>query len=113
MPKKPVSSAKSPATKPAATDSTGAKVSATANVDANGNWTASSANLGGLKDGNITVKSDKVRAVLEFGKKLVPVLPDDAVSYDDASNNRALISGHSALIWNPPSAWAVARCKRF
>ncbi|MBS0640716.1 MAG: extracellular solute-binding protein [Acetobacteraceae bacterium] len=61
------------------------------------------------KDGNITVKSDKVRAVLEFGKKLVPVLPDDAVSYDDASNNRALISGHSALIWNPPSAWAVAR----
>ena len=32
-----------------------------------------------------------------------------AVSYDDASNNRALISGESALIWNPPSAWAVAR----
>lgn len=36
-------------------------------------------------------------------------LPDDAVSYDDASNNRALISGKSALIWNPPSAWAVAK----
>ena len=33
----------------------------------------------------------------------------DAVSYDDASNNRALISGKSALIWNPPSAWAVAK----
>jgi ABC-type glycerol-3-phosphate transport system substrate-binding protein len=31
------------------------------------------------------------------------------VSYDDASNNRALISGKSALIWNPPSAWAVAK----
>ena len=28
---------------------------------------------------------------------------------DDASNNRALISGQSALIWNPPSAWAVAK----
>ena len=37
------------------------------------------------------------------------VLPADAVSYDDASNNRALISGKSALIWNPPSAWAVAK----
>ena len=36
-------------------------------------------------------------------------LPADAVSYDDASNNRALISGKSALIFNPPSAWAVAK----
>ena len=61
------------------------------------------------KDGKITVKSDKVRAVLEYGQKLVKVLPADAVSYDDASNNRALISGQSALIWNPPSAWAVAK----
>ncbi|PPQ34502.1 ABC transporter substrate-binding protein [Rhodopila globiformis] len=61
------------------------------------------------KDGNITVKSDKVRAVLEFGQTFVKVLPDDAVSYDDASNNRALIAGKSALIWNPPSAWAVAK----
>jgi ABC-type glycerol-3-phosphate transport system substrate-binding protein len=61
------------------------------------------------KDGNVTVKSDKVRAVLEYAQKLVKVLPDDAVSYDDASNNRALISGKSALIWNPPSAWAVAK----
>jgi ABC-type glycerol-3-phosphate transport system substrate-binding protein len=61
------------------------------------------------KDGNVQVKSDKVRQVLEYGAKLVKVLPKDAVSFDDASNNRALISGQSALIWNPPSAWAVAR----
>ncbi|HVZ07115.1 MAG TPA: ABC transporter substrate-binding protein [Rhodopila sp.] len=61
------------------------------------------------KDGTITVKSDKVRQVLEFGQKLVKALPDDAVSFDDASNNRALIAGKSALIWNPPSAWAVAK----
>lgn len=61
------------------------------------------------KDGNVTVKSDKVKQVLEHGQKLVKALPDDAVSYDDASNNRALISGQSALVWNPPSAWAVAK----
>ena len=61
------------------------------------------------KDGNVQVKSDKVRQVLEYAAKLVKVLPKDAVSYDDASNNRALISGQSALIWNPPSAWAVAK----
>ena len=30
-------------------------------------------------------------------------------SWDDASNNRALISGKAAYIWNPPSAWAVAK----
>ena len=59
--------------------------------------------------GDITVKSDQVNQVLEYMQKLVKFLPADAVSYDDASNNRALISGKSALIWNPPSAWAVAR----
>lgn len=58
--------------------------------------------------GEITLKTDAVRQALEFGKKLLPFLPPDAVSYDDASNNRALISGQSALICNPPSAWAVA-----
>ena len=59
--------------------------------------------------GDITVKSDNVRQVLEYAQQLVKVLPADAVSYDDASNNRALISVQTALIWNPPSAWAVAR----
>ncbi len=59
--------------------------------------------------GDITVRSDAVRQVLEYAQQLVKFLPADAVSYDDASNNRALISGQSALIWNPPSAWAVAR----
>jgi ABC-type glycerol-3-phosphate transport system substrate-binding protein len=59
--------------------------------------------------GDITVKTDAVRQVLEYAQQLVKFLPADAVSYDDASNNRALISGQSALIWNPPSAWAVAR----
>lgn len=59
--------------------------------------------------GNITIDSDAVRQVLEYGQKLVKFLPADTVSYDDASNNRALISGASALIWNPLSAWAVAR----
>lgn len=59
--------------------------------------------------GNVVVDSDAVKQVLEYGQKLVKVLPADSVSYDDASNNRALISGHSALIFNPPSAWAVAK----
>jgi ABC-type glycerol-3-phosphate transport system substrate-binding protein len=60
-------------------------------------------------EGNIQVKSDKMRAFLEKAQQWVKYYPDDAVSYDDASNNRALISGKSALIFNPPSAWAVAK----
>ena len=59
--------------------------------------------------GEITVDSPQVRTMLEYCQKLLKFFPPDAVSYDDASNNRALISGRSALIMNPPSAWAVAK----
>ena len=59
--------------------------------------------------GDITVKSDAVRQALEFYKKLIAVLPTDAPSWDDASNNKWLISGRGAMILNPPSAWAVAK----
>ncbi len=58
--------------------------------------------------GDVTVRSDAVRQVLDYAKRLMPLLPPDVYSWDDASNNRALISGKSALIFNPPSAWAVA-----
>ena len=59
--------------------------------------------------GNITVKTDAVRQSLEFYKKLIPFLPPDVAAWDDANNNKWLISGKGALIMNPPSAWAVAR----
>jgi len=59
-------------------------------------------------EGKITVKSDETRQVLEWFKKIVPSLPDDVWAWDDAGNNKWLISGKGALIMNPPSAWAVA-----
>jgi ABC-type glycerol-3-phosphate transport system substrate-binding protein len=59
--------------------------------------------------GNVTVKSDPVRQVLEYAKKLAAFVPPDAPSWDDSSNNKWLISGKGALIFNPPSAWAVAK----
>ena len=58
--------------------------------------------------GAIQMKSAAMREVLEYAQRLVKFLPADAQSWDDASNNRALISGQSAMIFNPPSAWAVA-----
>jgi ABC-type glycerol-3-phosphate transport system substrate-binding protein len=60
------------------------------------------------QEGNIAVKSDATRQVLEWFKKLVPSLPADVFAWDDSSNNKWLISGRGALIMNPPSAWAVA-----
>ena len=59
--------------------------------------------------GNITVKTDAVRQGLEFYKKLMAFLSPDVPAWDDASNNRWLISGRGAMIMNPPSAWAVAK----
>lgn len=59
--------------------------------------------------GDITVKTDQVRQAMEFYKKLIAFLPPDAPSWDDASNNKWLISGRGAMILNPPSAWAVAK----
>ncbi len=58
--------------------------------------------------GDITLDTDAVKQVLEYGARFVKTLGSDVVAYDDGSNNRALISGKSALICNPPSAWAVA-----
>jgi len=59
--------------------------------------------------GNVTAKSDKVKQVLEYGKSLVAFCPSDATAWDDASNNKWLLSGKGALIMNPPSAWAVGK----
>ncbi|RTM12233.1 MAG: extracellular solute-binding protein [Bradyrhizobiaceae bacterium] len=59
--------------------------------------------------GEVTVKTDNVRQALEFYKKLIPLLPPDVGAWDDASNNKWLVSGKGAMIMNPPSAWAVAK----
>ena len=59
--------------------------------------------------GNVVVKTDDVRQALEYYKKLMAFLPPDAPAWDDASNNKWLVSGKGAMIMNPPSAWAVAK----
>ena len=62
--------------------------------------------------GNIVVNSDQTKQVLEYLKRLIAFLPPDVPAWDDASNNKWLVSGKGALIMNPPSAWAVARRDR-
>ena len=59
--------------------------------------------------GNITVKSDRVRQALDYYTRLAKFFPPDAPAWDNASNNKYLVSGKGSLIMNPPSAWAVAK----
>src|SRR5438270_495711 len=59
--------------------------------------------------GDVTVRTDATRQVLDWFKRLSKHLPEEVYAYDNASNNKALISGYSALIMNPPSAYAVAK----
>jgi ABC-type glycerol-3-phosphate transport system substrate-binding protein len=59
--------------------------------------------------GDITVKSDAVGQALDYAKRLAKFLPPDVSAWDNTSNNKWLISGKGALIFNPPSAWAVAK----
>jgi ABC-type glycerol-3-phosphate transport system substrate-binding protein len=82
------------------------------NTDATDTHGAIFAAFGGTlidAEGKSQLKSEGTRKAMEYAQRLVKFYPADAVSFDDASNNRALISGKSALIFNPPSAWAVAK----
>jgi len=58
---------------------------------------------------NIRVDSNETRQALEYLKKLMAVNPPEVYAWDDAGNNRWLISGKGSGIMNPPSAWAVAK----
>jgi ABC-type glycerol-3-phosphate transport system substrate-binding protein len=58
--------------------------------------------------GKVTVKTDAVRQALHYCAQLAKFFPADSPAWDDASNNRWLVSGRGAMIMNPPSAWAVA-----
>ena len=59
--------------------------------------------------GTITVNSNAVGQVLEYAKRLSAFLPPDVGAWDNASNNKWLVAGKGAFIFNPPSAWAVAK----
>jgi ABC-type glycerol-3-phosphate transport system substrate-binding protein len=58
---------------------------------------------------DIKINSPEARQALEYLKKLMAVNPPEVYAWDDAGNNRWLISGKGAGIMNPPSAWAVAK----
>src|SRR3569833_2799628 len=60
-------------------------------------------------DDKIKIDSDETRKALEYMKKLMAVNPPEVYAWDDAGNNRWIISGKGSGIMNPPSSWAVAK----
>jgi ABC-type glycerol-3-phosphate transport system substrate-binding protein len=58
---------------------------------------------------NVRINSNETRQALEYLKKLMAVNPPEVYAWDNAGNNRWLISGKGSSIMNPPSAWAVAK----
>ncbi len=58
---------------------------------------------------NIKINSDETRQAMEVARKIMEASPAEVYAWDDAGNNRWLISGKGSGIMNPPSAWAVAK----
>src|SRR3954468_19733750 len=58
---------------------------------------------------NIKVNSAETRQALEYLKKRMAVNPPGGYGWDDAGNNRWIISGKGSGIMTPPSSWAVAK----
>ena len=58
---------------------------------------------------NIKIDSDETRQALEVARKIVETMSPEVFAWDDAGNNRWLVSGKGSGIMNPPSAWAVAK----
>lgn len=82
------------------------------NTDSNdwlGPLFASYGSVAVTEKGDITIESDATLEVLEYLKELTKYMPPDIYAWDDASNNRWLISGKGSAISNPPSAWTVAK----
>jgi multiple sugar transport system substrate-binding protein len=56
----------------------------------------------------VAIDSAETRAALEFMLKLKSVMPDDVLSYDDGSNNRAFDASTISASNNAPTIWGNA-----
>ena len=61
------------------------------------------------KSGRVAINSPQTAKAIEYVKELAKYMPRDVLGWDDASNNRFIISGQGALTFNPPSIWVVAQ----
>lgn len=61
------------------------------------------------ESGEIIIDSDATRTALDYLEQLTALMPQDVYAWDDAGNNRWLVSGSGSCIQNPPSPWTVAK----
>jgi multiple sugar transport system substrate-binding protein len=62
------------------------------------------------KDGKtVTIDSVETRAALDYMKRLFAVMPPDTLSYDDSSNNRAMLAGTISATNNAATIYGTAR----
>jgi ABC-type glycerol-3-phosphate transport system substrate-binding protein len=61
------------------------------------------------KDGRVTIESNETLQALEYIKELAQYMPKEIFGWDDASNNRYIIAGKGSCVFNPPTAWVVAK----
>ncbi len=60
----------------------------------------------------VVMRTPEMRATLEYYKDLYDgAMTNEVLSWDDASNNRCVVSGHCSWIHNPISAYETARTK--
>jgi len=61
----------------------------------------------------IAIDSSETAKALEYSKKLYQDAMDpEVLSWDDAGNNRFMLSGKGSIAWNPPSIYWVAKAKQ-
>jgi multiple sugar transport system substrate-binding protein len=61
------------------------------------------------KSGRVAINSPQTTKAIEYVKELAKYMPREVLGWDDASNNRFIMSGQGALTFNPPSIWVVAQ----
>ena len=61
------------------------------------------------KSGRVAINSPQTAKAIEYVKELAKYMPREVLGWDDATNNRFIISGQGALTFNPPSIWVVAK----
>jgi multiple sugar transport system substrate-binding protein len=60
----------------------------------------------------VAMRTPEMKATLEYYKALYDgAMTNEVLSWDDASNNRCVVSGHCSWIHNPISAYETARTK--
>ena len=60
------------------------------------------------KSGKVAINSPQTAKAIEYVKELAKYMPREVLGWDDAGNNRFMLSGEGSYTFNPPSIWATA-----